>query len=125
MLAEKFGVTIDWTAENIMPTVTNVLVKYRTYEIVRGFGSILVAVICVAIAVVIGKKMYKAYNGGNNNIFWDARFNMLTTFGIAVCVFGGIALIASIIAAFCNIGNLMKWWFVPELKYIELIKDFM
>lgn len=124
MLAEKLGIAIDWTTENIMPTVMNVLAKYRTYEIVRGFGSILVAVICIIISIVVIKKMYKAYEAEKPNIFWD-DWDDITVFSVVICVLGGVTLLTAVIGVLCNIGDLMKWLFVPELKYIELVKNFM
>lgn len=65
-LCKKFGVAIDWTKENVWPTVYNFLQKYRTYEIVSSIVAILLCVACALVCLFCIKKIIKAVNDKKN-----------------------------------------------------------
>ena len=46
-LAARFGVAIDWTAENIMPYLTEIFKRHTTYEIIMCVVDILGATIFI------------------------------------------------------------------------------
>ncbi len=65
-LCEKFGVIINWSQENVIPYVIDVLSRYRIMEIVK---NLMWPVFFIASAVWIAVLFKKSR--GNDGYFWS------------------------------------------------------
>ena len=131
-LCEQLGVAIAWTSENVWPQVVDILGRYRLMEIIKiglwtalEFGVILAAVI-VFIKIV---KAYKTINKTKENNFWweqryDGRFE-LTLGSIGLMTIMGFAGVTFLFVFFGDIGEILKWIIIPEIKYLEMLKGLM
>lgn len=76
-LGEKVGITVDWTAESIMPYLQELCGKFIKWEIATSSVWIVLGVICVIIACCLIKpakkkwiKCHEDYEEEDENIFW-------------------------------------------------------
>ena len=131
-LGEQIGVAIDWTSENVWPQVVDILGRYRLMEIIKmglrmalEFGVILAALIVFIKSI----KAYKTINKTKeNNFWWEQRYDgsfELTFEGVGLMVIMGFAGVAFLVAFSVDIGEILKWIIVPEIKYLEMLKGLM
>ncbi len=127
-LAEKIGVAVDWTADNIIPQVVDIMARYRACEIIISVLIVLLCVgwgVCVYIAVkgwVLPARKRCVESEEDNFWFWncggDAEMNKA---GIVIFAFAiGISL-AAIILCIQSIGELTRWALIPEVQFYKLI----
>lgn len=127
-LAEKIGVAVDWTAENILPQVLDIMARYRAYEIVLNLLLVLLCigwVVCVYIAVkgwILPARKRCKENKEDNFWFWNCGGDIEPNIaGIIILAFAiGISL-AAIILGIKGIGELTRWALIPEVQFYKLI----
>ena len=142
-IAEKFGVLIDWSAENVIPQIMDILTRYRTYELFsRGF-ELAIWLFAFITGLIVLIKMIKGFddisyedfpNGNARYQYIDKGYFSWKTdyegnicladitvmgfvrliYGVAGTLFGGIAIL-------CLIGTFIKWIFIPEIMFYQLI----
>ena len=111
-LAKQFGVAIDWSQENIMPQINDLINRYAQYRItVDTIWCVVCAVIIIATIVVVAVILWR--NRGYN----DAEFICFVMM-IASLIIGtlGIALGACIEAV-------VGWKCCPEVMILKNIND--
>lgn len=109
-LCAKFGIAIDWTAENVWPQVLDFVGRYQMYAVTRHLIAVAMCVIIGIICVVIAKKM--------NNCDWDG----FDIFVQGVCIF---ATFVCLIVLITNIFSAVEWSFVPEMRFIEMLSGYL
>lgn len=127
-LSEKIGLVIDWSAANVYPQVMEVLTRYRTMKIIELALGMLVGLIFGALAIwcwriLRADKKLCASNRANTRYYrWLVGSQMAyldegegLIAGVVIC--GGLALMTCLFAG----SDLMKWIFVPELQYYDLL----
>lgn len=130
-LGEQLGIVIDWTSENVWPQVMDILGRYRLFELVSVGFWLLVEIAMLIAAVVIFKKLVKSYmdikESNEANLFWNYEYYGIgpNIWGIVSMVAGLFLVILSIATFSIDIGNLLKWLIVPEIKYLEMLKGLM
>lgn len=127
-LAEKIGVAVDWTADNIIPQVLDIMARYREYEIVINALSVLLCIgwlVCVFIAIkkcILPAHKRCKENEEDNFWFWeccgDIEFNVA---GIIILAFAIGISVAAIILCIQSIGELTRWALIPEVQFYKLI----
>ncbi len=115
-LCAKFGVAIDWTAENVMPYIEDLCGRYIQFEIQTSIAWIVLFAVITsfaglvwAIAGIVNAK--SDYNG-----IADITSN------IAMWVFWG-ALIVGVIVSMVQIYDIIACRTVPEKVIIECIES--
>lgn len=127
-LGEQLGIAIDWTSENVWPQVMDILGRYRLFELVSTGFWLIMDVVMVFGAFLILKRMAKDYMkikaDQEDNFWWRKRYgdNELTGFGWALLIISLLLGMISVISIPIDIGEMFKWFIVPEIKYIEMLK---
>ena len=128
-LGGKFGIAIDWTTENIMPYLEELLKRYATMRVVSlGMLIALSAIFCI-VAIAIYKIMSKGHKETKTNkkdtLFFEYYSDGLEiTLVGAFAVFVVVVLCIASIGIFCyNITNLLEWIFIPEVPFVKEIAD--
>lgn len=128
-IAEKIGVAIDWSSENVMPYIQDVMQRYRTKSIVENViimaVSSIIITICVIIAVKITKGIINGLQNAESSIWFDTDYDMVSAFSIATCIIIAFSFVISGIVLCDATGKLMGWLYVPEVKLLEVLKGFM
>ena len=102
----KFGIAIDWTSENILPYVKELLGKFITYEIVTSVIWIVIGSIGLVATYALRKKYCKK-NAIKSTTNWDD-----TTFVLTVLLI--IALLAIIPMVLVQIFDIATCLTFPE-----------
>lgn len=128
-IAEKIGVAINWSSENVMPYIQDIIQRYRTMNIVNDIIFIAVSSIIITICVIVAVKIAKGIINGSQNaessIWFDADYDMVSTFSMATSLIIVISFLISVIVLCGAIGGLVGWLYVPEVKLLEVLKGFM
>lgn len=130
-LGEQLGIAIDWSSENVWPQVMDILGRYRLLEIIGNCLWIIVEISMVIFAIIVFIKSAKAYMNlkktNEDNFWWYSGYSSIwcTGFGIALMITAGFLGLTSLIIIPMDIGDTLKWFIVPEIKYLEMLKGLM
>lgn len=128
-IAEKIGVAIDWSSENVMPYIQDIMQRYRTMNIVNNIIVMtvcaIIITICVIVAVKIAKGIINSSQNTSSSIWFDADLDMVSTFSITASIIIAFSFFISVIVLCVATGELMGWLYVPEVKLLEVLKGFM
>ena len=128
-IAEKIGVAIDWSSENVMPYIQDIMQRYRTMNIVNNIIVMtvcaIIITICVIVAVKIAKGIINSSQNTSSSIWFDADFDMVSTFSITASIIIVFSFFISGIVLCDAIWELMGWLYVPEVKFLGVLKGFM
>ena len=74
-LCEKVGIVIDWTQENIIPYLTDLLERYVKYNIITESLWIILGIVFAISCIPIGISILKQYNTvrktKKENFWWN------------------------------------------------------
>lgn len=131
-ITEKLGVAIDWTTENALPYVEEVIGKFVTYNIVQNGIGLAFGVAFIIISLICAKWCYNKYvecasNSDNDNQHWRHwgmrnQYIEPTGFGVTVITSVIIAFILGIIFTAIGSSGVIKWSIIPEMALLEEIK---
>lgn len=114
-LCQKFGVAIDWTAENVLPYIEDLCARYIQFEIQTSIAWIvymaavtLLAGIIWAISAIV-----------NANSYSDAADSICY---VSMVVFW-IALVVTIIVGMVQAYDIIECYNLPEKVIIEYIES--
>ncbi|MBE6148141.1 MAG: hypothetical protein E7167_01315 [Firmicutes bacterium] len=142
-IAEKFGMFIDWTSDNVVPQIIDILMRYRTYELFsKGFVlAIWLFLFITGLIILIkmikgfddisyedfpdGKARYqyidKGYFSWKTDYQGDIYLEDITVIGFVRLIYGAVATIFGGVGFTCVIGTFIKWIFIPEIMFYQLI----
>lgn len=150
LLCDKLGMAVDWTAQNVWPQVMEVLQRYRTYSIVDDIIGIIICLAVVGAFIYMNKRIIEdrktlIENRGlrrkelYNDVPEEQRTKPFTTIwwdwyeysggaectgaSIALWVAGGILAVIAIVFLFVDVEDLIKWIFIPEVRWLDVIKS--
>ncbi len=121
-LGKRLGIAIDWSNENIMPYLQDLMGRFIAYKNIQAVLWILISAIGIGLSIW-GIKMlvkWRKSDKFNKGIFDDDEF----FFGLGITVISLCILIFSIIM-FCNLQAIAQNVFIPELSIIDYIKSQM
>jgi hypothetical protein len=130
-IAEKIGIAIDWSSENVMPYIQDVMQRYRTMSIVENIIVMSVCAIIITICNIVAVKMIKGIiNGFYNGVssiwidadYGDSCYDQISGLSVATGAIIILAFLVSFILFGFATGELIRWIYVPELKFLEMLK---
>ena len=128
-IAEKIGVAIDWSNENVMPYIQDIMQRYRTMNIVNDIIVTTVCAIIITICVIVAVKITKGITNGSQNmvssIWFDADYDAVSIFSMMTSIIIAISFLISVIMLCGATGKLMGWLYVPEVEFLGVLKGFM
>ena len=128
-IAEKTGVVVDWTNENVLPYVQDIMQRYRTMSIVENIIIMTVCAIIITICIIVAVKMTKSITNGLQNtvssIWFDADYDAVSIFSMMASIIITISFLISVIVLCGATGELIGWIYAPEVKLLGILKGFM
>lgn len=117
-LAEKFGLVINWTSENVIPFLKQLCDKYVNYEVATSVVYLLLGIICLFAAKYAFKltKFFIKKDEESNGDFDDLWIVMS---GIAT----GVFIIVGIAISFYQIFDIVTCFTFPEKIIIEELEN--
>lgn len=115
-LAGRFGIAIDWTSQNVMPYLQELLTRFQHYKIAIAtiFLSLEILALIVAIVCIVKGKKKKKESASS---YWEWIDEGALYFWIIVIVF-----IVLIISVPITIDMLLKGIYLPELLILDYLK---
>lgn len=119
-LGEKFGIVIDWNANNVIPIIQDLCGKYINWELATSALFLILSIIGIIAAIKLLKRGLKALDGEDEVFDSDC--------GIGMMFLGFVMIVGFPIAGIVEILDIIKCITFPELQIyeyvMELIKDF-
>ena len=125
-ICAQLGIAIDWSAENVMPQVMDILGRYRVYMMANKG----ILIICLLLGLfVLFSLLKKCIKGISNKegIWWYTGYstNGPSELAITVLVLGFFAGIIALVGFCCSVSDILQWAIVPEIKYLAMLKGLM
>lgn len=128
-IAEKIGIAIDWSNENVMPYIQDIMQRYRTMNIVNNIIVMtvcaIIITICVIVAVKIAKGIINSLQNTESSIWFDADYDAVSIFSMMASIIIAISFLISVIVLCGAIWELVGWFYVPEVKLLGVLKGVM
>lgn len=126
-ICAQLGVVVDWSAENVMPQVMDILNRYRVYKIAISVLLILFFIIILIVSGICLKKCFKGVAAKTESIWCEKRYDDYRVTELAETTFtvGLTMIIAAVIVIGVNINFLLKWLVVPEIQYLAMLQGYM
>lgn len=129
-IGEQLGIAIDWSFENIWPQIMDILGRYRLMEIVYSCLWIVIQSAFIVYALVVLIKCFKANvklkATKQDNFWWYSGYasNWLSGAGAGagLIITAGFFGVTSLCMLPMEVGDLLKWLIIPEVKYLEMLK---
>lgn len=117
-IGQKFGIAINWTADNVLPVIEMLCKKYITWEIATSVAWIALCLIPIVVAICWAKSYIKRTDPDD---LWDWDYDPEPFFITVIAVIACFAL-APITT---QIFDIIKCICFPELKIFEYAKQFI
>jgi len=119
-LAEKFNIAINWSAENIVPYIQDIMERYRAYSITNNSIWLGIGIIGIIVGIFLSFKLKKKYKKWDNDSDEDDEDVILVTTILACGI--GVLFITCIVLVAINLTSLLKWCFIPEVQFYGVVK---
>lgn len=128
-LSEKVGLAIDWTSEkiasDIMPYLQELYHKCVVWGIVQNLIGVFAGLVLIVSAIVILRKLLKAYKGEKKTkyeLFDGGDPTLLGTIAsICVITFSVSGFIVFLVA----LTDTLNWAIFPEGQILKMISNFV
>lgn len=113
-LAQKFGIVIDWTNQNILPYLQDLMGRYISLQNSYAIIWIVISIIMIIGSIILISKCIKATKKPN-----DIDDEFLIAVGIMLSL---ISILIFVVALFVNIFGLLQNIFTPEITILNYLK---
>lgn len=120
VLAEKFGMVIDWTSQNVIPYVEKLCGKYITYEITISVIWLILGIILLFIG--------KWGIGKTKNFYLKYKEDWRTDWDMAAVGMGittGLTFVVAVIIIMCQLVDIATCITFPEKIILEELKSLL
>lgn len=126
-LCDKFGMAIDWTGQNVLPYVQELIKKVVNYEIYTSIGWLLILVVFIFAFFKPICWYVKNRHDKNNKIIkfiTDDEYYFCAGSGLFL-IFGGICTVISIIGVVTQVMDIITCLTFPEKIIFNMIQSMM
>ncbi|MPM29864.1 hypothetical protein SDC9_76405 [bioreactor metagenome] len=117
-LSEKVGIAVDWSQQNILPYLQELMAKYINYEIMTSIVWIIVMFVLCAVFFLVAKAFSKRAKKDE----WDEDSPNCWA-AIAGWVIFGILSFASIFVIVTQTMDIVRCVTFPEMQIIEYLNQ--
>lgn len=111
-LAQKFGIAIDWTNQNILPYLQDLMSRYISLQNAYAIIWIVISITMIIGSIVVIRLCLKATKTNSIDVE-DSAWGVLLSTAI---------LIIFVVVLFANIFGLLQNIFAPEITILEYLK---
>lgn len=118
---QRFGIAIDWSSENVMPYLKDLMSRFINYEMITSVVWMVVFIICCTLMFIAIKKLIQYQKSHNKTcshyeeIIWPTITSVIFVFLIVFCLIG----------ISCQINDLILCNTIPERLIINYINTLM
>lgn len=104
-LGQRFGIVIDWSSENVMPYLQDLVGRFTSYEIATSIMWMIVGLIFLLAGIIFSFKIVKSKN---------SDIHALILFSVILAVIG-------IVIIMCQISDIITCCTIPEKMIFEYL----
>ena len=124
-LAEKFGIVVDWTNQNVIPYLQELMSRIVSYEIQTSvFWIVFVSVLTIGFGIASPILLRKALKQDLDS-WTDWSETVLGVLGIVCTIFFVGMLIASSVVIPIQVMDIIKCNTIPEQVFIQYISQYI
>lgn len=118
-LGQRFGIAIDWSSENVLPYLQDLMSRYINYEIITSIVWLIAFIICSTGMIIAIQKLIKHQQEHNKScsyvckIIWPTIISITFMFLIIFCIIG----------IGCQINDLIMCNTIPEKLIVNYISN--
>lgn len=105
-LGQRFGIAIDWSSENVLPYLQDLVRRFTTYEIATSIMWLTIGMIFLLAGIIFSIKIVKSEN---------RDIHSLILFTVILAVIG-------IVMIMCQISDIITCCTIPEKMILEYIQ---
>ena len=105
-LGQRFGIAIDWSSQNVMPYLQDLVRRFTTYEIATSIMWLTIGMIFLLAGIIFSIKIVKSEN---------RDIQPLILFTVILAVIG-------IVMIMCQISDIITCCTIPEKMILEYIQ---
>lgn len=121
-VAQKLDITIDWTNQNIVPYLQDLLGRFINFQNSCAILCIIISTVSLIALLIIVSKYFKLIKEKyKENQGYDIMMDDPVIFTISIILICSI--IGSIIILLCNIFGLVQNIYLPELTLIKYLNN--
>ena len=117
-LAEKFGMAIDWTSQNVIPYLEQLCGRYINYEIVTSVIWLILGIVCLFIGKWGIKKVQYCYKRSQEDTWNDWGIGTVFT-GIGV----GLVILTGVVVIVFQLFNIVTCVTFPEKIILDELRS--
>ena len=118
-LAQKFGIAIDWTNQNILPYLQDLIGRYISFKNAQAIIWIIISIIIIGLGIFI---IVKTIKWRESDEYDDNTFSVDGVYFTYLLVGSIMLILTFFIVLFCIIGGLFQNIFMPEITILEYLK---
>lgn len=123
-LCSKFGIAIDWSAENVIPYITELSSRYANYVIVSNAIYLVIYAIFIFAGVKSVKWIIKTTNGDFDD--WSIEHEVEAIVFIVFAIIYAIIMFSySLILIFCIIPEIIQAVTMPEIVFFNKVMSYL
>ena len=119
-LGKRFGMAIDWSNQNVMPYLQDLMGRFIAYRNTQAIIWIIISIIVIWLSIWGIKKLYKWKKVNDIEEYDDDWLAYILGIIGVIC-----ALCTFIIVLICNIQGLVQNIIIPELSIMDYLKGQM
>lgn len=117
-LGQKFGIAIDWTSQNVLPYLQDLMNRFIGYKNVVAIVWIIISIIMLGLSVFGLVKLIKWRKSDKYDTSFCSDDGLI--FGLIFAAIITLIIVFIIILA-CNTQGLIQNIFIPELSILDYI----
>lgn len=123
-LSQRFGIAIDWSSQNILPYLQDLMTRLIQYKNVQAILWIVVSVVVFILVGIILKVVLKYIDKYYDRDEYSSVYDEDRAFAKGVAWFiAGMFIFAFILVIILNIRGLIQNIYLPEATIIEYIQS--
>lgn len=119
-LASKFGIAIDWTSQNVMPCLQELMERYIKYDTTI---NILTIVFLLILTFVLFKTFFKTYKRYKKEFEDGEDDEIYFCFTLVIGIVLLIVIVFELVLIPTGFSRVIQNIFIPELTMIEKIQS--
>ena len=123
-LSQRFGIAIDWSSQNILPYLQDLMTRLIQYKNVQAIMWIIISIIMFILVGIILRIMLKHIDKYYDRDEYSSVYDEDRIFAKGFAWFiAGIFIFAFTLVMILNIRGLIQNIYLPEATIIEYIKS--
>lgn len=123
-LSQRFGIAIDWSSQNVLPYLQDLMTRLIQYKNIQAIMWIIISVIVFILVGIILRVMLKYIDKYYDRDEYSSVYDEDRVFAKGFAWFiAGIFIFVFILVMILNIRGLIQNIYLPEATIIEYIKS--